>query len=46
MIVDSLGVTGYFIAVKYRFFNNKTATARVPVGDSGAARPTGYARGV
>ena len=27
MIVDSLGITGYFIAVKYRFFNNKTATA-------------------
>jgi hypothetical protein len=46
MIVDSLGVTGYFIAVKYRFFNNKTATAARQWGDSGAARPTGYARGV
>jgi hypothetical protein len=46
MIVDSLGVTGYFIAVKYRFFNNKTATARASGGNSGAARPTGYARGV
>jgi len=45
MIVDSLGVTGYFIAVKYRFFNNKTATAACQWGDSGAERPTGYARG-
>ncbi len=45
MIVDSFSVTGYFIAVKYRFFNNKTATAARQLGDSGAARPTGYARG-
>jgi hypothetical protein len=27
MIVDSLGVTGYFIDVKYRLFNNKTTMA-------------------
>jgi len=45
MIVDSLGITGYFIDVKYWFFNNKTATARAPLGDSGAERLTGYARG-
>jgi hypothetical protein len=45
MIVDSLGVTGYFIAVKYRFFNNKTAMAARQLADSGARRPTGYASG-
>jgi hypothetical protein len=46
MIVDSLGITGYFIAVIYRFFNNKTATAARQWEDSGVERPVGYARGV
>jgi len=46
MIVDSLGITGYFIAVIYRFFNNKTATAARQLEDSGVERPAGYGRGV
>jgi hypothetical protein len=46
MIVDSLGITGYFIAVICRFFNNKTATAARQLEDSGVERPAGYARGV
>jgi len=46
MIVDSLGINGYFIAVKCRFFNNKTATAARQLEDSGVERHAGYARGV
>ena len=39
MIVDSLGITGYFIVVICRFFNNKTATAACQLEDSGVERP-------